>query len=534
MSRPSVASASPSTSAPASPSSAGDTASPAFRNLPWLVLVALGLVCIGIWTDVTGYSAVLVPPGAEDVTSRAYEEGRLLTAILIVIFARFVERNQVAVFALCALLLAVSTNGMVLAYNQSVYDPAALAAASSWLGGMGYFVVAAPFYLLMARHCDARSAACCITASLVGETACSLLISLKLDLIPQILITALSPIAACACYALARHLACAQPACPAEVPSAAPGRAIPAGPHAVPTSRPMFPRLAGSPQSRALLWVRLLLICVAAAYIRSLSSVGVWGRTRDNFIGMDVLAWDELGWTCLLVTAVSLLVFVVPRRLPNQTRTLIGLAIVVAGVQLLAISGDAAFTVSFDVVTTSFELFSHLLVWMNFMECACALDTPAFRIRGVMVIVNTVVTIALDALVTSASLSVNAAVMIFVYALLVGFGCLVIIPAHPMRGQERADGAAPDDRAAPEVLARLLAPEDAQAVHACASSRGLTTREEEVLAMLLAGKTRPEIEDACGLSEGTVRTHLNNLYKKLGVHSRDDVREVVLNPASRP
>jgi DNA-binding NarL/FixJ family response regulator len=49
---------------------------------------------------------------------------------------------------------------------------------------------------------------------------------------------------------------------------------------------------------------------------------------------------------------------------------------------------------------------------------------------------------------------------------------------------------------------------------------GLTPREEQVLALLRAGKQNKQIAYSLGLSEGTVKVHLHNLMKKLGTSNR--------------
>ena len=62
--------------------------------------------------------------------------------------------------------------------------------------------------------------------------------------------------------------------------------------------------------------------------------------------------------------------------------------------------------------------------------------------------------------------------------------------------------------AAPEGLSRL---------------RSLTPRERAVLQMLTQGTTRDEIASRLGVSRNTVRTHMQNLYAKLDMHSRVDI-----------
>lgn len=48
----------------------------------------------------------------------------------------------------------------------------------------------------------------------------------------------------------------------------------------------------------------------------------------------------------------------------------------------------------------------------------------------------------------------------------------------------------------------------------------LTAREEQVLALLKAGKQNKQIAYCLGLSEGTVKVHLHNMMKKLGTSNR--------------
>ncbi|HEY6835590.1 MAG TPA: helix-turn-helix transcriptional regulator [Gaiellaceae bacterium] len=48
----------------------------------------------------------------------------------------------------------------------------------------------------------------------------------------------------------------------------------------------------------------------------------------------------------------------------------------------------------------------------------------------------------------------------------------------------------------------------------------LTAREREILELVAEGKTNAEIAERLWISRGTVRKHLDNLYAKLGVHTR--------------
>ena len=48
----------------------------------------------------------------------------------------------------------------------------------------------------------------------------------------------------------------------------------------------------------------------------------------------------------------------------------------------------------------------------------------------------------------------------------------------------------------------------------------LSAREQEVLRLLAAGLASPEIARALIIGVSTVRTHIKNIYGKLGVHGR--------------
>ncbi|MCI0744750.1 MAG: response regulator transcription factor, partial [Verrucomicrobia subdivision 3 bacterium] len=49
---------------------------------------------------------------------------------------------------------------------------------------------------------------------------------------------------------------------------------------------------------------------------------------------------------------------------------------------------------------------------------------------------------------------------------------------------------------------------------------GLTPREAEVLCWVAQGKTNPDVAVILGMSEGTVKKHLEHIFEKIGVESR--------------
>ena len=56
----------------------------------------------------------------------------------------------------------------------------------------------------------------------------------------------------------------------------------------------------------------------------------------------------------------------------------------------------------------------------------------------------------------------------------------------------------------------------------------LTSRENDILSKIANGYSRKKCADSLSLSEGTISTHIKNIYRKLGVHNRVQAANVLL------
>jgi DNA-binding NarL/FixJ family response regulator len=88
----------------------------------------------------------------------------------------------------------------------------------------------------------------------------------------------------------------------------------------------------------------------------------------------------------------------------------------------------------------------------------------------------------------------------------------------------------PVDSAGEDVVAALTAPPRAtepaatsKRPNSVALLRRLTSRERLILKLLAEGSSLKDVAGRLDVSQHTVRTHMQNLYAKLGAHSRLDV-----------
>jgi DNA-binding CsgD family transcriptional regulator len=64
---------------------------------------------------------------------------------------------------------------------------------------------------------------------------------------------------------------------------------------------------------------------------------------------------------------------------------------------------------------------------------------------------------------------------------------------------------------------------------------GLTTREQEILRLVLQGASNKDIERKLFISASTVRNHIYNIYQKLGVRNRLElVNQIAKDARNRP
>lgn len=94
--------------------------------------------------------------------------------------------------------------------------------------------------------------------------------------------------------------------------------------------------------------------------------------------------------------------------------------------------------------------------------------------------------------------------------------------------QRTIDGVSP---MIPLVVAPAGMVPDERRCEAVSECFGLTPRETEILELLSHGRNGPFIQEKLVLSRNTVKTHVSNIYAKLGVHSQQELIDLVEDAA---
>jgi NarL family two-component system response regulator LiaR len=76
---------------------------------------------------------------------------------------------------------------------------------------------------------------------------------------------------------------------------------------------------------------------------------------------------------------------------------------------------------------------------------------------------------------------------------------------------------------APDIAARMMQLLDRQHPERDSGYDGLTSREMETLILVAKGLVAKEIARTLDISEKTVRNHISNIYRKLGIYDRSQL-----------
>lgn len=225
----------------------------------------------------------------------------------------------------------------------------------------------------------------------------------------------------------------------------------------------------------------------------------------------------------------------------------LSLPIMVAGYVAIALLFDTHAAVSLLIINVGYEFFD-ILTWVLFVDAARRRGENALHIFGLGVAfmffgmaLGNAASHIVDALVAGGNLQANVVAMAAILCLVVV--AFLVLPegtvaqlarreGHGERADERAAGAAPvaggsAEEGTPEAETEAAAGRIEQHCAAVARDFGLTPRESEVIVLLAYGRTLAIIARDLHIAQGTARTHIENIYRKLDVHKQQELIDLV-------
>ena len=197
--------------------------------------------------------------------------------------------------------------------------------------------------------------------------------------------------------------------------------------------------------------------------------------------------------------------------------------------------------------------FFDILTWVLFVDASRRRNENALYIFGLGVAfmfcgmaLGNAASHILDTLVAGGNVQANVVAMAAILCLVIA--AFLVLPegtvaqlsrreGHTERGEEPtaenndlAESEAKDS-AAGDGQADGAATADRIERHCAAVARdfGLTPRESEVIVLLAYGRTLAIIARDLHIAQGTARTHIENIYRKLDVHKQQELIDLVEN-----
>lgn len=451
-----------------------------------------------------------IPANAYDIGYYASVAALVLTMLIGVVATKRFMRFALAPALVVGAPLAASL-GTLLYVANAVTPAAALVAAGGALTGFGSALLAARWAALFGRFS---------LQTLMTNFALLLLLIVALCLstgyLPrevQLALLILLPLASGGCLFAAERRMRATPRFPE--PSCG-------NPTATLDSR--RPKLTAS---------RLVLFVAAVA------AIGATAALLGAFIDNDE-RFDYGGWFYLIATILALAVAGANlRRGEPQALLPLFIAPVAALVVLLlpqtSLSENFMAAVAYPIGSIAFELlllFAAVLFARRYhasparcfmaARLAFALSDAAGAAAGTAILEQS------DALaiayLASLLLMAGSGVLIATVAVTVFLQRPLPVSAAP------ADGVGSEDEYAEAPAHAELTPHEA-IVRRCqglATTFGLSEREGDVLVLVAEGRSSARIQEDLSIAAGTVNYHTRNIYAKLGVHSRQEVIDLVL------
>ncbi len=225
----------------------------------------------------------------------------------------------------------------------------------------------------------------------------------------------------------------------------------------------------------------------------------------------------------------------------------LSLPIMVAGFVAISLLLDSHAAISILIINVGYEFFD-ILTWVLFADAAHRRRGGGLYVFGLGVAfmfagmaVGNVTSHIVDVLVADGSMQANVVAMAAILCLvIVGFLVLpegtltqLTVSLRESRREHEAEarrGTESDGDEGPATAAETPEAAPGRIERHCAQVArdfGLTPRESEVIVLLAYGRTLSIIARDLHIAQGTARTHIENIYRKLDVHKQQELIDLV-------
>ena len=473
------------------------------------------LVLIGVWVDITGYLDVFADPSATDRAKEAAHYacyvGRVAVAALFALLPRQIDWSP---GRLAPAVLGLMLGGTVLysfGFHQSLFDPLLVCAAGSLLLGASHIWAVSAVYAYIACVDSRREALYVLVAAQVLERLAAETVGYLLNETALIVASYALPVLGVGALLLSdrlfAHYRPRRTAAPSEVGGAAAQRYFVA-------------------------------LCVMAGVglvaCGAMSTVGIWGNAGSGQYAGETWSILAAMAECLLVVLLCRATFLSKERKPLALRYQSSLLVLITAFaltssrqMLYALPAEAV-----DALLVTVENYAHILFWVVALDAAGSLGWPIYRAFSVGLLSCSVTGLVWSVFLEHRMAAAESAVFIVFYLIIIA--CMVY-PQAFNRTSLRSSSSEEDlnafvldgeRRLTAGVNGKMLQEALELRCANIAQEYALSAREGEVLVLLVKGETRQNMCRELHLSEGTVKTHLTHIYKKLGIHTQSELLDI--------
>lgn len=236
--------------------------------------------------------------------------------------------------------------------------------------------------------------------------------------------------------------------------------------------------------------------------------------------------------TLLVVIAMILPAILFPRRVNIAIAYRIALPIAAGGFLLLAFFWNSGGGVANSMVAMGW-LISDVISWCIIANVVHQTKLPAFVLYGaseaaiaLASLLGVAIGYTFSGFIETGGVAIMALALVAVYLL----STVVLFVLKDRSIADYSAGTAGDDAKTGKALEPTMPNGDDRFERRCrnlAEQAQLTPRESDILACLAQGRSTQYMAEKFTLSENTVKSHVRNVYQKLGVHSKQDVIDII-------